>query len=226
MDGVNKVKKAKLLLNDEKCYHVGEVLENFENYFRNSLEELFNLFSNYQIIEKEKIKNYIISHQDDMWENRFHKSLGIKENVENIIAERMSDYNLYYQRLAILAHKGQNYLSLLKYVANEKDVFHEDEFYELIFSYLHISHYGKIMTGKHLKKILIPLSYITLEMQIILNQINNLKNYNRQNWDAFARSQGEFEFHAIDNISYDDDSYMIDKTAFYCPKRRNLKIKK
>ena len=55
--------------------------------------------------------------------------------------------------------------------------------------------------------------------------LNNLENYNKQQFDRFARVFGEDEFYSKDNIIYNNDSYTVDKTAIYLPKRRILNQK-
>lgn len=230
MDGVNKVKEVKLQLNNEIAYHVGDILKNFQDYFGMSLNELQNFLCNYKIIKKETIIDYIINHQDDMWESKMRVQAIARQkieiidmekvtiepiNIEEIIAERVLDYEMFRQKIAILAHKGMTYLSLLIYVANEKNIFQEDDFHELIFNYLNISHYGKGMTGKHLKQLLTPLSYIVKEINTTLTKINNLETYRMQIFDSLACHYGENKLYTTDKLIYTDDSYYIDKTTFY-----------
>ena len=217
MDGVNILKTIKLL-NDEKIYHVGQVIENFSDYFGISSEEITSLFINNQTITKEELIDYIMKNQDVMAENQYRRRIGI----HYIVQERLIDYYLLNQKLTILKHKGMNYLSLLQYVAQIPDLFHEDEFYELIFETLNISHYGKGMLGKHLKQLLIPLANIVKEIKILIEQTNNLENYHRQKFDFFARSYGEDKFYAVDNIVYNDDTLIVDKTAFNGNKCKKL----
>lgn len=221
MNGVNVVSVANVLLNDEKMYHVGDVLNNFANYYGVTVEEIPNLFAIDKVITKEQIINYLLKNQNLLWENRY----GIKANINNIIKERMLDYDMFYQKLAILSHKGLNYLSLLQYVANIPDVFHEDEFYERIFEQLHISHYGKGMIGNQLRQLLVPLMHIVKEIQKNLKVVNDLETYNHQSFDSFARNYGETEFHAIDFVTYREESLIADKTTFDATKRRYLSSK-
>ena len=81
------------------------------------------------------------------------------------------------------------------------------------------------MTGEHLKQILIPLTYIINKTKSTITRINNLENYNKKQFDRFARVFGEDEFYSKDNIIYNNDSYTVDKTAIYLPKRRILNQK-
>ena len=153
-----------------------------------------------------------------MSENQYRRRPGI----HYIIEERLMDYYLLKQRLTILKHKGINYLSLLQYVAEMPDLFHEDEFNELIFETLNISHYGKGMLGKHLKQLLVPLANIVKETNNLNTEINNLENYHRQRYDFFARTYGEDKFYAVDNVVCTDDTIVVDKTSFNGNKCRKL----
>lgn len=212
--------EVRTILNDEKSYHVGDIIKNFPIYFGISFEEVRTLFFYYKKIDKEEIKEYIYNNQEFMWENRYNE----KENVEKIIEERILDYILLEQKIAILAHKGINYLNMLDYVASIPDILHEDDFYELVFERLQISHYGKGMIGSHLKKILIPLNNIVKELKELLKEINTLENYNRQRLDSFARSYGEYKYYAIDNVVFNDASIIVDKTSINCSKIKYRKM--
>lgn len=55
-------------------------------------------------------------------------NFSIKKDLQTIIDKRMIDYNYFYQRLAILGHKGHNYLSLLMYLA-DIEIKGKDDFY-------------------------------------------------------------------------------------------------
>lgn len=187
--------EKRVVLIDEKTYHIGDVLTNFSDYFGMSLDETISLFYNYQLITKD----YEMPNED--------------------IVE---DYNLLTQKLAILSHKGMNYLSLLQYVANIPDILHEDDFYELIFEKLKICHFGKGMSGKHLKQLLYPLMQIVKEAQETSSLLNELKNTQRPKFDLLARTYRDFELHYIDSIICQEHDHITDKTSFGSTKQKNL----
>lgn len=195
------------LFDNDKIYNVEDVVNNFADYFGISFNEMVWMYSNSSIRKKEEIIEYVYSELDKMYE----KNIGIYDK-EEVVNKRINDYLFYRERLSILAHKGNNYLSILNYVSKTESILSEDDFYEKVLNNLEVFHFSKGMTGKHLNKIMIALYHIMNEYKFNLNEINNLEKYNNQRFDRFNESFNEYEITSTDCLILVDDR-VLDKTS-------------
>ena len=150
------MKKCNNYLEDNKVYNLQNVLDDFSNYFGMSFLEVENLFFDYKMIDKKLICNSIYS---------------------------MEIYYYFQSYLAILSHKAIRYLMILKYIATDNNVCEEDEWYEAILKNLGIFHFGRIMSGSEINKILICLANTMNEFQSVLKFANSFDSYSYDNLD-------------------------------------------
>lgn len=195
------------LFDNDKIYNVEDVVNNFSSYFGISFEEMVKLYSNYSIIDEVDVWNYVFYNFDKMYEC----SIGFY-GKEIITSKRLRDYFYYKELLAVLGHKGINYLNVLKYVADSNNIFAEDDFYEKALENLEVFHFSKGMTGKHLNKIMIALYHIMNEFKSNLKEINRLDGYDRQRVNELSFIFDENDVAACDCLVLTDDRY-LDKTS-------------
>lgn len=95
-------------------YDLKEVLKNFSQYFGFTYEETKSYLTDYKVIKPDHIKNYIKNNLDKMPEYQANPNL----NPDQLIAERLKDYQYYSKVLTILSLKGQELLELISYIAH------------------------------------------------------------------------------------------------------------
>ncbi len=221
---VNRSYVNKYGIDDERIYNLKDIINNFSNYFGFSFEELNNIFANYEILTYDAIGKYIRDYKNKMFEFKFDRNIDVSE----ILKKRKVDYDFFKKTLAILSAKGLRYLELLEYMGNmNSDIDRVDEF-ESVIEELGIFHYGSILKGIDINRLLSKINNIINLFDDNLDKINSLSTYDSQNIDNFALIMGGDGLYPLESLVA-KDNYISDKTSFnlveigcYNRKRREL----
>ena len=193
--------------NDEKLYNLSDIVIKFKKYFGYSIEELKEKFLNYNVCYWEVISDYL----ED------------KNITGNEKCYRQVDYNYYKKSLSILSDKGLQIIGIIEYLCNDNK---HNIFLEKNFEDLEMYHYGSVMKGKDINKIIILLFHLLNKFNETLKKVNNLDHYLKTHIDSFAINYGGKRIYPNEEliVFLDNENYsnvdLFDKTSFVVNKRR------
>lgn len=183
--------------NEDKLYNIVDVKEKFKDYFGVTLEELEFYFSTYNIVDKNEVINYLKM-----------ESKGYLQ-IEEIIENRMLEYEYYDKVLKILSRKALNYLMIIKYLCNCKE---RNEYQEKILEEVQIYHYSSIVTGSDINRLLIVLFHLLKKFNSTLETANNKQDYLTQRISSGSLRYEKDELYPSEKLIMKDE-YYLDKTS-------------
>jgi len=186
---------------DRKLYDFDEVIGNFDKYYGLSIEEISNLFSFCSIMEWDEIYDKL-------------EDIGF---TNNDIMSRYFTYEFYNKTFLNLKIKGLELVDLVKYLYNLKVVDY-DVFYENKLHVCDISHFGSLLIGKDINRILIVMYHLLKRFYEVIEKINLIDTY-IDNKNLVCKSaiviDGDNAYPSDSLIVYDDeDKDLLDKTSF------------
>ena len=207
-------------IDKEKIYNLKDILDNFTNYYGISFNNLKNLFAKYEIISLEIVENYILGNKNRMYETKFENEIDAKK----IFEKRVIDYKYFKKTLKILSNKGLKYLELLEYIGNMECDLERISQKEELLNELDIFHYGSILKGNDILKLLKKLNNVINSFNNTLHKINSLETYNNQTIDKFALIFGKNDLYPEESLVVTDD-YINDNTSFYVANKKYARKK-
>lgn len=183
--------------NEDKLYNIVEVKEKFKDYFGVTLEELEVYFGNYNLVDKNEILNYL--------KRECNGYLQMEEIIEN----RMLEYDYYDKVLKILSNKGLSYLMLINYLCNCKE---RNDYQEKILEEVQIYHYSSIVTGSDINRLLIVMFHLLKRFNSTLETANNKQDYLSQRLSSGMLKYEVEELCPSEKLMIIDD-YYLDKTS-------------
>jgi len=189
---------------DKKLYNIIDVVKEFPIYFNMTLEELEFYFNNSFIISKEEIITYLKKCNKDS------NSLTIMEK------EILLDYNYYQKVLNIFSTKALTYLSLIKYLSDCNNNQLKDEKIEKILENVEIFHYGSIVTGEDIKRLLVVLYHSIVKFNENLDEINEKTKFQTKRINPLFVLD---EYGPSEKILITKEDYYIDKTSLITKKK-------
>ena len=157
--------------NNEKLYNLGDIVVKFKKYYGYSIEELKEIFLNYNVCYWEVISDYL----DD------------KNIIGNDKCYRQVDYNYYKKSLSILSKKGLEVIDIIDYLCNIDNV---DLVYENSLDKLEMYHYASVMKGEDINRLLILLFHLVNKFKSLLDKVNDMDTYLVSHLDKFAINYG------------------------------------
>lgn len=168
---------------DEGMYNICDVVGNFSDYFGMSLEQMLELFQNYEMVSLGNVIFYVSHNLDKVFECRSGDCYSFNE----LLVRVKRDYEYLRKNLDILSKKGIQYLNLFQYLErvdcrqNKLENFYEAQLKEMGFF-----HYRSVLIGSDLKFILLAFFNTLKEFENRLHEINDLSTYHDVVIDSFA----------------------------------------
>ena len=182
---------------EDKLYNIIEVKEKFKDYFGMSIEEMVAFFSNYNVIQKEEILNYLKME----YKNYFC--------LEEVVNNRMLEYDYHNKVLKILSFKGISYLMLINYLCDCRE---KDQSKEKVLEDVQIYHYSSIVTGSDINRLLVVMFHLLKKFNSTLETVNNKQDYLSQRLSSGMLKYEMDELYPSENLMIVDD-YFLDKTS-------------
>ena len=200
--------------NDYGLYNTEDLINNFDSLVGISFIDLLEEFNNTndKLITEKDVINYCQNNFHNLQENNY------TNEINNIIIERRTkDYEELKRIIKIYQKKGISILNIFLYIKSKN----ENKDIENKLEELDISHYGRIMCGRDIKRLLITLTNIINKYNLNIEKINNLNTYNFNMYDDFYyKSENKLP---IDSLICDEDNY--DKTSLIRVKKNTNKSK-
>lgn len=195
---------------DRKLYNFNEVINEFNNYYGLSVEEIKTLFNRCFVVEWETISSTL-------------RDIGI--NNDDIVTRNFT-YEFYYKSLSNLKNKGLELVELIEYL-NGLKIINYNTLYESKLQLIDVSHFGSLLIGGDINRILIVMYHLLKEFNDTLAKINSIDTYvdysNLINKSVIF-VEGDSVYPNDSLIVYDnEDKNLLDKTSFIV--RSNNKVK-
>ena len=129
--------------------------------------------------------------------------------MEEIIENRMLEYDYYDKVLKILSYKGLSYLMLINYLCNCKE---RNDYQEKILEEVQIYHYSSIVTGSDINRLLIVIFHLLKKFNSTLETANNKQDYLSQRLSSGMLKYEIDELYPSEKLIMKDD-YYLDKTS-------------
>ena len=197
---------------DRKVYDFVSVVDKFKDYFGVDIDEINDMF----------MGSYVLK-----WEDLCEKlqDYGLDDDEIN---NRKFTYSFYNKTLLNLRTKGMNFVDLIKYL-NDGEVIKCDEKCENILSSANMFHFGSLLNGKSINKILVLMYHLLNNFDEALKTINLVDNYldnNKLINLTIVTIDGETAYPSDSLIVYDDEyKDLLDKTSFIVNSNIKRKVK-
>ena len=202
---------------NNKLYDFSIVVDNFKESFGFDIDEMELFFNQYSSLK---------------WEDII-KELSANGFSCSEILNREFTYKFYEKTLFNLKSKGNELISLVRYL-KEKRVIDYDVDIEDKLKCVEVSHFGSLLSGKSINKILVVIYHLLNNFNNALDNINSIDNY-LDNKKLISRSavviDGDIAYPSDSLIVYDDEYRdLLDKTSFivnsnnFVKKKAKIKI--
>lgn len=194
-----------------KLYDFNGIVSKFKEYFNLDIDEIENMLINCSIIEWEDVKNNLLSGNYNLDE----------------IERRYFTYNYYRKNILNLKDKGIELTKLIKYL-NDGNIIELDNYYEDILKSINIYHFGSLLRGQGINKILVVVYHLLINFYQLLEVIELA--------DTYLNDKNLLNMTAIDidgDTAYLNDSLIVwdneyknllDKTSFIV-NSNNIKVR-
>lgn len=194
---------------DLKLYNFFDVVNNFSLYYDLNLGEIENYLVNVEILNWEVICESLR-----------------KRGINNIESKVMT-YEVYKKSLDNLMKKGLELVEIIRYLCDVNNIVNRNDIYENKLEDANIYHYGCILTGNGINKILIVLYHLINEVNNFKNKINLIDTYVGYGSDSFMISYDEEQIYPNRSLVVYDDEWsknLLDKTSFIVKRKVRDKI--
>ena len=195
---------------DLKLYDISDFINKFKRFYKLDLEEIENLFNNYNILVWNEIEKYLM-------ENDFNT---------REIADKYSSYLFYEKSLDNLKTKGLYLISILKYLVDSKKNLDYNDDYEDLLNRVGIYHYSSILKGVDINKLSIVIYHLVNSFNFYLDKVNSFETYLGYGIDKFTLIYGGDRIFPNRELVVDINDYevnLFDKTSLYTKKRVKTK---
>lgn len=206
--------KKEYEINEYGLYSVKDITREFDKIIGISWKELNILFykQTAEIISKDNVVEYCKNNYDNLRESKFKKEID-----DNIINKRTSDYDILLKTINIYKNKGMEIIKIFTLLRKD---YYSKEFEEYL-KELDISHYGNIIVGRDLIRLVEALKNTILKYNFYLEKINNYNTYNTENYDAlYIKIANAFPNENILN----EEEKEFDKSSLRRTKKKTYKL--
>lgn len=169
---------------DDGVYDVNDILIDLDKYVGiDFVNLLMKFFDTNDIFDRCFIQKYCVS-SFPLW-----KSNGSVDDIsDDFVMDRLDDYDFLRQCYDIYKKKGLDLIALMQYIAlvgkNDCLIDFEKEDY---LRDLNIFHKNSVVTGASAKGMVVALRNIVMKLDGVIEEINDLDNYEFRKFDSFSR---------------------------------------